>query len=49
MDTENIMSDSTQPDHGVPPETADEESKGLPTSDREKSEKVPVRDAGDDT
>jgi hypothetical protein len=32
------------PDHGIHPDAAQEESKGLPNSDREKTETVPVHD-----
>jgi hypothetical protein len=46
------MSDTDQtdsnPEHGVHPDAGKEEGKGLPTSDREKTETVPVRDAGRD-
>jgi hypothetical protein len=42
------MSDTNQtdtnPEHGIHPDAGKEESKGLPTSDREKTETVPVRD-----
>ncbi len=46
------MSDTRKPDplpdHGIHPDAAKEESKGLPNSDREKTETVPVRDVGRD-
>jgi hypothetical protein len=36
------------PHHGIHPDAGQEESKGLPHSDREKTETVPVRDVGRD-
>lgn len=36
------------PDHGIPPEAAEEASKGSPTSDRGKTETAPARTDKDD-
>ena len=42
-DTQNKPAPGQVPDHGVPPEAVEAESKGMPSSNREKSETAVVR------